>query len=57
MVEYFGWDFVYVDKSVELLPTIEKALYTHGNSLIVVPIHYRENSILTNRLDEMTIGL
>ena len=57
LAESFGWDFDYVDKSTELLATIEKALATEGPSLIVVPIDYRENAILTRRLGEITMGL
>lgn len=57
LAESFGWDFDYVDKSVELLSVIENALETEGPSLIVVPIDYRENAILTRRLGEITMGL
>ena len=57
LAESFGWNYDYVDKSVELLATIENALSTPGPSLIVVPIDYRENAILTRRLGEITMGL
>ncbi len=57
LAESFDWAFDYVDKSTELLATIENALATDGPSLIVVPIDYRENAILTRRLGEITMGL
>ncbi|MBC8453390.1 MAG: hypothetical protein H8D69_02815 [Chloroflexi bacterium] len=53
----FGWNFDYVDESTDLLSTIEKALETEGPPLIVVPIDYRENAILTRRLGEITMRL
>jgi acetolactate synthase-1/2/3 large subunit len=57
LAESFGWSFDYVDESAQLLSTVEKALDTPGPSLIVVPIDYRENAILTRRLGEITMGL
>ena len=57
LAESFGWSFDYVDESPKLLSTIESALNTAGPSLIVIPIDYRENAILTKRLGEITMGL
>lgn len=57
LAESFGWSFNYVDESTELLSVIEAALATDGPSLIVVPIDYRENAILTRRLGEITMGI
>ena len=57
LAESFGWSFDYVDESTKLLASIESALDTPGPSLIVVPIDYRENAILTKRLGEITMGL
>ena len=57
LADSFGWGFDYVDKSVELLEAIKNALNTDGPSLIVVPIDYRENAILTRRLGEITMGI
>jgi acetolactate synthase I/II/III large subunit len=57
LAESFGWNFDYVDESTKLLGVIESALDTLGPSLIVVPIDYRENAILTRRLGEITMGL
>jgi acetolactate synthase-1/2/3 large subunit len=57
LAESFGWSFDYVDESVTLLDVIKNSLETAGPSLIVVPIDYRENAILTKRLGEITMGL
>jgi acetolactate synthase-1/2/3 large subunit len=57
LAESFGWGYDYVDESPKLLETIKNALETPGPSLIVVPIDYRENAILTRRLGEITMGL
>jgi acetolactate synthase-1/2/3 large subunit len=57
IVESFGWNYDYVDQSTELLSSIKNVLNTSEPSLIVVPIDYRENDILTRRLGEITMGL
>ena len=57
LADSFGWSFDYVDESVKLLDVIKNSLETAGPSLIVVPIDYRENAILTKRLGEITMGL
>jgi len=57
LAESFGWSFDYVDESAALLDTIKTALNIPGPSLIVVPIDYRENAILTKRLGEISMGL
>ncbi len=57
LADSFGWSYDYVDESPKLLDTIKNALNTPGPSLIVVPIDYRENAILTRRLGEITMGL
>lgn len=46
----FGWHGHHVSSADELLGTITKALNEAGPSLIVVPIDYRENAILTERM-------
>jgi acetolactate synthase-1/2/3 large subunit len=50
LAEAFGWQGQVVDKSAELRPAIDTALAYDGPSLIVVPIDYRENPKLTERL-------
>ena len=57
LADSFGWGYDHVDDSTELLATITEALETPGPSLIVVPIDYRENAILTRRLGEISMGL
>ena len=57
LAESFGWSYDYVDESLKLLDTVKNALEIPGPSLIVVPIDYRENAILTKRLGEITMGL
>lgn len=53
----FGWNGHYVAKSRELEGTLRDAFDEPGPSLIVVPIDYRENEILTRKLGEITSGL
>ena len=53
----FGWSGHYVSKSAELSTTLERAFEEPGPTLIVVPIDYRENQILTRKLGEIVSGL
>jgi acetolactate synthase-1/2/3 large subunit len=46
----FGWNGYRVEKSVELRSTLEEAFRAEGPSLVVIPIDYRENALLTQRL-------
>jgi len=46
----FGWNGYRVEKSIELRATLEEAFSTPGPSLVVIPIDYRENALLTQRL-------
>jgi acetolactate synthase-1/2/3 large subunit len=46
----FGWNGFRVEKSRELKDTLERAFETAGPSLVVIPIDYRENALLTERL-------
>ncbi|MGI9308040.1 MAG: acetolactate synthase large subunit [Gammaproteobacteria bacterium] len=50
----FGWNGFYVSQSTELKGRLEEAFQADGPSLVVVPIDYRENQILTKRLGELT---
>jgi len=50
----FGWHGHYVTKSADLLKTLESAFEESGPSLVVVPIDYRENPLLTKKLGEIT---
>jgi len=46
----FGWKGHRVERSVDLLGVLREALEEEGPSLIVVPIDYRENATLTERM-------
>ena len=50
----FGWRGHRVERSVELKDTLEKAFQEGGPSLVVIPIDYRENQLLTKKLGEIT---
>ncbi|MDJ0972859.1 MAG: acetolactate synthase large subunit [Planctomycetota bacterium] len=54
LAEAFGWSGHCVTKSAELRDTLEAAFNEPGPSLVVVPIDYRENTLLTERLGEIT---
>jgi acetolactate synthase-1/2/3 large subunit len=49
----FGWHGHYVSESAELKATLESAFDEKGPSLVVIPIDYRENPILTKKLGEI----
>ncbi len=50
LADSFGWSGHKVENSRDLVNTLEKAFNEEGPSLVVVPIDYRENMILTERL-------
>ena len=50
----FGWHGYRVERSADLAATLEKAFNDEGPSLVIVPIDYRENPLLTKRLGEIT---
>ncbi|MBT8046847.1 MAG: acetolactate synthase large subunit [Xanthomonadales bacterium] len=50
----FGWSGHFVDNSADLAGTLDTALTEEGPSLVVIPIDYRENGLLTQRLGEIT---
>lgn len=49
----FGWSGHRVERSRELRATLERAFAEPGPSLVVIPIDYRENLLLTARLGEI----
>jgi len=49
----FGWHGRRVEKSRELAPALAEAFRAEGPSLLVVPIDYRENRLLTERLGDL----
>ena len=54
LAEAFGWHGYRVARSADLAATLEKAFNDEGPSLVIVPIDYRENPLLTKRLGEIT---
>ncbi len=50
----FGWSVHLCDRSAELAETLDTALNEAGPSLVVIPIDYRENELLTARLGEIS---
>ena len=52
----FGWHGHYVADSRDLAATLEQALDEPGPSLLVIPIDYRENPKLTQKLGRIASG-
>jgi acetolactate synthase-1/2/3 large subunit len=57
LAQSFGWHGHYVRNSAELAGTLEAALSEDGPSLVVIPIDYRENQLLTKKLGEITCAI
>ncbi|GER00527.1 acetolactate synthase [Iodidimonas gelatinilytica] len=53
----FGWQGQYVKNARDLRPALDKALAHKGPSLVVMPVDYRENRLLTKRLGEIEITI
>ncbi len=53
LAESFGWQCEMVHRSRELRSAIDRGLAHRGPSLVVVPIDYRENLLLTKRLGQI----
>ena len=53
LAQAFGWNGHHVTASAELEETLERALAEKGPSLVVIPIDYRENALLTQKLGEI----
>ena len=54
LAQSFGWQGHRVERSVELKDTLEQAFQQDGPALVVIPIDYRENQLLTKKLGEIT---
>jgi acetolactate synthase-1/2/3 large subunit len=54
LAQSFGWHGHRVDRSRDLVGTLETACQESGPSLVVVPIDYRENMHLTERLGQIS---
>ncbi len=53
LAKAFGWNGHYVKNAADLAGTLETALTESGPSLVVIPIDYRENPLLTKKLGEI----
>jgi len=53
----FGWNGHRVDNSRDLAGTLELAFQEDGPSLVVIPIDYRENALLTERLGNIRTSI
>lgn len=54
LAQSFGWNGHYVTASADLQSTLNTAFDEDGPSLVVIPIDYRENELLTKKLGEIT---
>ena len=52
----FGWQGAYVQRAAELKPALDAALAHRGPSLVVMPVDYRENQKLTERLGRIKVN-
>ena len=50
LAKSFGWEGVRVERSIELASALEQAVARDNSTLIVIPIDYRENMLLSQRL-------
>jgi acetolactate synthase-1/2/3 large subunit len=50
----FGWHGHVINDAADLEPALESAFGEKGPSLVVIPIDYRENALLTKKLGEIT---
>ncbi len=57
LAKSFGWNGYLVENSKVLQSTLETAFNDGSPSLVVVPIDYRENMLLTKRLGELTLHM
>jgi len=57
LAESFGWAGFRVTRSVDLAPVLEQAFGAGRPALVVVPIDYRENAKLTERLGRIVCPL
>ncbi len=53
LAKSFGWNGHTVQNAVDLAGTLGTALSEDGPSLVVIPIDYRENALLTKKLGEI----
>jgi acetolactate synthase-1/2/3 large subunit len=54
LADAFGWNGYWVENSADLASVLDAAFSNPGPALVVLPIDYRENRLLTERLGELT---
>jgi len=57
LADSFGWAGFRCDRAAELRDTLEQAFTAGRPALVVVPIDYRENSLLTERLGNIETSI
>ena len=57
LAESFGWNGYRCDNAADLQATLEESFQTEGPSLVVIPIDYAENGLLTKRMGELTASI
>ncbi|MEL7450832.1 MAG: acetolactate synthase large subunit [Pseudomonadota bacterium] len=57
LAESFGWSGFRVDDAADFSATLEAAFAADSAALLVVPIDYRENALLTERLGQITCAI
>ena len=57
LAQAFGWHGHFVTNSRDLKTELEQAFEESGPSLVVVPIDYRENALLTERLGNIAYSI
>ena len=53
LAESFGWHGHFVPDAADLRDTLDRAFEEDGPSLVVIPIDYRENQLLSEKLGEI----
>ena len=57
LADAFGWNGYRCDNAADLHDTLEQSFEADGPSLVVIPIDYDENDLLTKRMGELTASI
>ncbi|MDZ7825003.1 MAG: acetolactate synthase large subunit [Gammaproteobacteria bacterium] len=57
LADAFGWNGHHITRSADLKDGLASALAEKGPSLVVIPIDYRENRLLTQRLGDIAVSI
>lgn len=57
LAESFGWNGYRCENAADLQATLEESFQADGPSLVVIPIDYDENNLLTRRMGELTASI